>query len=68
MTRRQIDASKELRLWLTTVVMPTAAYIGLYLYIRPDVKEDWKAAMASVKDFCKQKKEKREHRKYQHME
>lgn len=68
MTRRQIDASKEVRLWLTTVVMPAAAYVGVYLYLHPETKKKWKAAVISVKDFYNQKKEKKEHRKYQHME
>lgn len=37
MTRKQIDASRERRLWFTQVVMPTLTVVGAVLMV-PEVR------------------------------
>ena len=60
MTRRQIDASRERRLWFTQVVMPTITVIGGLMAI-PEVREVVKAkaseAKCKIEDRIKKHKE-----------
>ena len=54
MTKRQrIDASREARLWITSVLVP----IGTILAVRPDLAERAKNKLISAKDWAKNKYE-----------
>lgn len=54
MTKRQrIDASREARLWITSVLVP----IGTILAVRPDLAEKAKNKLISAKDWAKNKYE-----------
>lgn len=54
MTKRQrIDASREVRLWITSVLVP----IGTILAVRPDLAEKAKNKLISAKDWAKNKYE-----------
>ena len=65
MTRRQIDAAKEIRLWITTVGMPVALYVYLYFRMHPETKKKWQASIQGLKDYAERKKENGKTRKYQ---
>ena len=54
MTKRQrIDASREARLWITSVIVP----IGTILAVRPDLAEKAKNKLIDAKDWAKKKYE-----------
>ena len=54
MTKRQrIDASREARLWITSVIVP----IGTILAVRPDLAEKAKNKLIDAKDWAKNKYE-----------
>lgn len=49
MTRRQIDASRERRLWFSQIVIPTLTLVVTGLSI-PEVREAVKSKAAEVKE------------------
>ena len=49
MTRRQIDASRERRLWISQVVMPTLTMAAGLMAI-PEVREAVKAKATELKE------------------
>ena len=54
MTKRQrIDASREARLWITSIIIP----IGTILAVRPDLAEKAKHKLIDAKDWAKNKYE-----------
>ena len=54
MTKRQrIDASREARLWITSVLVP----LGTILAVRPDLAEKAKNKLIDAKDWAKNKYE-----------
>lgn len=38
MTYKQIDASREIRLWVTQIVLPAVATVGAVLYTNPELR------------------------------
>ena len=52
MTRRQIDESRERRLWFSQVIMPTLTTIGTLLMI-PEVRETVKLKATEIRDKIK---------------
>lgn len=54
MTRKQIDAARETRLWLGQVIVPAATAVVL-LAAKPEVREFAKQKYNDVKDKIKQK-------------
>ena len=52
MTRRQIDASRERRLWISQVIMPTLTTIGTLMLI-PEVRETAKLKATEIRDKIK---------------
>lgn len=52
MTRRQIDASRERRLWISQVIMPTLTTIGTLMLI-PEVRETVKLKATEIRDKIK---------------
>lgn len=52
MTRRQIDASRERRLWFSQVIMPTLTTIGTLMLI-PEVRETVKLKATEIRDKIK---------------
>lgn len=49
MTRKQIDASRERRLWFTQVVMPTLTVVGAVLMV-PEVRYAVSDKIRDIKD------------------
>ena len=39
MTRRQIDQAREIRQWITKIVMPIGGAIGYVMYKNPQARE-----------------------------
>lgn len=54
MTRKQIDAARETRLWLGQVIVPAATAVVL-LAAKPEVRDFVKQKYYSVKDKIKEK-------------
>lgn len=52
MTFKQIETSREIRLWLTEIIIPTAAVVGLALTI-PEVRESIGNGFRKTKMFVK---------------
>ena len=52
MTRRQIDASRERRLWISQVIVPTLTTIGTLMLI-PEVRETVKLKATEIRDKIK---------------
>lgn len=38
MTYRQIETSREVRLWITQIVVPAVATVGTVLYMNPELR------------------------------
>lgn len=54
MTRKQIDAARETRLWLGQVIVPAVTAVVL-LASKPEVREFTKQKFDDVKDWTKKK-------------
>lgn len=48
MTRKQIDASRERRLWISQVIMPTVTIVGSLIAI-PEVRQGIAATAKEIK-------------------
>lgn len=55
MTYKHIEASREARLWVTQVIVPLLVLGSTVLMVNPDLKEEAKAKVESVKDKIKGK-------------
>lgn len=53
MTRRQIEASRERRLWVTTVIMPAVMLAAAVPEVRTAVKKSYDDAKRWIKDRFK---------------
>ena len=58
MTRKQIDASREARLWITQVALPVAGIVVAALNI-PEVREAASEKFGKVKDSIKNRRRKK---------
>lgn len=54
MTRKQIDASREIRLWISTIIAPVCI-AGSILVGNPELREGIVAKTKVAKDFIKNK-------------
>lgn len=63
MTRKQIDASRERRLWITQVVLPVGGIIVTAMNI-PEVRQAAGKGVNKVKESAKDLKNKWKMRKY----
>lgn len=54
MTYKQIEASREIRLWLKDVVVPTAVGVAIYMS-NDDLRREVKAKFNTAKEFVKSK-------------
>lgn len=54
MTRKQIDAARETRLWLGQVIVPAATAVVL-LAAKPEVRDFAKQKYNDLKDWTKKK-------------
>lgn len=54
MTRKQIDAARETRLWLGQVIVPAATAVVL-LAAKPEVRDFAKQKWSEAKDWTKKK-------------
>ena len=57
MTRKQIDASRERRLWITQVAMPIVGALFLIPETRKAIVDKTKEVTASIKEKIRKKKE-----------
>ena len=55
MTWKQLEASRERRLWLTQVVMPAIGFVTTVAVMRPDLVENAKAKVKECTDKIKAK-------------
>ena len=49
MSYRQIEASREARLWITQVIVPTLLLAGTVVMVDPELKEAVKTKVKDVK-------------------
>ena len=49
MTYRQIEASREARLWVTQIIVPTIFGIGMVMSV-PEIREPVKAKVSEIKE------------------
>lgn len=54
MTYKQIEASREIRLWLKDVVVPTAVGVAIYMS-NDDLRREVKEKLNTAKEFVKSK-------------
>lgn len=54
MTYKQIEASREIRLWISQVIVPTVTVVGTVMMI-PEVREKVVSKAKSVKTTIKKK-------------
>jgi hypothetical protein len=55
MTYRQIEASREARLWITQVIVPTLLMAGVVVTANPELKKTATAKFEEVKRNIKRK-------------
>ena len=55
MTWKQLETTRERRLWLTQVIMPTIGFITTVAVMRPDLVESAKAKAKECTDKIKTK-------------
>ena len=55
MTYKQIEASREARLWITQVIMPTLGLATAVVAMSPELRETIKTKFNSTKDKIKLK-------------
>ena len=53
MTYKQIEASRELRLWIGQVIIPAAVGVATILTLHPELKEKAKDKFVEVKNKFK---------------
>lgn len=53
MTYKQIEASRELRLWIGQVIVPAAVGVATILALHPELKEKAKDKFVEVKNKFK---------------
>lgn len=54
MTRKQIDASRERRLWISQIIVPTITTVGALLTV-PEVREGVRNTCTNLKNNVKEK-------------
>lgn len=52
MTRKQIDASRERRLWISQIIVPTITTVGALLTV-PEVREGVRSTFTNLKNNVK---------------
>lgn len=55
MTRKQIDASRELRLWIGQVIVPAVGVAAGVLAMHPEMREKAKQKCVNIKKSVKHK-------------
>lgn len=55
MTWKQLEATRERRLWLTQVIMPTIGFLTTVAVMRPDLVENAKVKAKECADKIKAK-------------
>ena len=53
-TWKQLETSKEVRLWISQIIIPASLVTGMLMSI-PEVREEAKAKVKSVKTYVKSK-------------
>lgn len=55
MTYRQIEASREVRLWIRDIIVPAATAVATVLYFNPELRNKAKATFEDAKVKIKTK-------------
>lgn len=55
MTWKQLEATRERRLWLTQVIMPAVGFVTTLAFMRPDLVEKFKTRAKESADNIKAK-------------
>jgi hypothetical protein len=60
MTYKQIEASREVRLWIGQIIVPAATLVGTYLMTSPEARHRLKQKMNDIGSTIKNKFQKEE--------
>lgn len=55
MTNRQIETSREIRLWIRDIIVPTIGVGATVLWLHPEIKDSIKSKVDEVKNKFKNK-------------
>lgn len=53
MTYKQIETSREIRLWIGQIIVPAVATVGTVMAMNPELREKAKNKMSEVKNKFK---------------
>ena len=55
MTNRQIETSREIRLWIRDIIVPSIGVGATVLWLHPEIKDNIKSKIDEVKSKIKSK-------------
>lgn len=55
MTNRQIETSREIRLWIRDIIVPSIGVGATVLWLHPEIKDNIKSKVNEVKNKFKSK-------------
>ena len=55
MTNRQIETSREIRLWIRDIIVPSIGVGATVLWLHPEIKDNIKSKVDEVKNKFKNK-------------
>ena len=55
MTNRQIETSREIRLWIRDIIVPSIGVGATVLWLHPEIKDNIKSKIDEVKSKIKNK-------------
>ena len=55
MTNRQIETSREIRLWIRDIIVPSIGVGATVLWLHPEIKDNIKSKVDEVKNKFKSK-------------
>ena len=55
MTNRQIETSREIRLWIRDIIVPSIGVGATVLWLHPEIKDNIKSKIDEVKNKFKSK-------------
>lgn len=55
MTNRQIETSREIRLWIRDIIVPSIGVGATVLWLHPEIKDNIKSKIDEVKNKFKNK-------------
>lgn len=55
MTYKQIETSREIRLWIGQIIVPTVTAVATVMYMNPELRNKAKTTFENVKENIKTK-------------